>query len=71
MKTVPCSAGKRKFLDRVTAEAKARAMAGMRGTRMPILNAYLCPRCGFWHLTSQSQRSKPEGKNAGHRNQHV
>jgi rubrerythrin len=38
--------------------AKARhAAIRLRMTGRPRLYAYVCPRCGHWHLTKQAPRS--------------
>lgn len=54
----PCPSGKRKFYDEVSAVGQHKKWDP--GT--PPLRAYVCPKCGWWHLTSRPQRMVAGGK---------
>ena len=48
---VSCSSGKQTFFDRAFAKKTAKVLGRKNKVR---LSAYLCPECGFFHLTSYS-----------------
>lgn len=53
-----CPSGKRKFLDAKSAEASAISRhEDWKTRRIPLMYAYRCRHCGFFHLTKQEQRS--------------
>lgn len=48
-----CRSGKRAYSSRQDAESGARRLLREFG----YFRAYLCPSCGFWHLTSRPWRN--------------
>jgi hypothetical protein len=61
----PCPSGKQRYPDRRTARhVLGEIRARKRGrTKVREEQAYECPRCGGWHLSSTKPKpNKPEGK---------
>lgn len=50
----PVACGKVAYGDQVAAQSALRSIQSVGEVREKVpIRAYYCPRCGFWHLTSQ------------------
>ena len=49
-----CPTGKKRILDAASAEVKVRYMKGVFPKK--TFRKYVCPFCGFWHLTSKERK---------------
>ena len=64
--TVATTCRKRRYRDRIHALLAIESHGKQKPRYKDTVRAYRCPKCGGWHLTSQAERGRKNGRSQTH-----